>query len=166
MDTIRISTAGKKEQYEELLPQLKALLADESDTLANLANAAAALKQTFQQFSWAGWYILKQGELVLGPFQGNIACTRIALDRGVCGAAASRRETVIVPDVDAFPGHIACDGGSKSEIVVPLIRNGELLGVLDVDSYSYDTFDDVDRDYLEQVVGFIASIYTTQTPIL
>jgi L-methionine (R)-S-oxide reductase len=159
METIHAAAEGKQERYEELLPQVKALLADEPDTIANLANCAAALKQTFPQFSWVGWYLLKQGELVLGPFQGNIACTRIALDRGVCGAAASRRETIVVQDVNAFPGHIACDGGSRSEIVVPLVRSGVLLGVLDVDSYSYDTFDDIDRKYLEQLTAFMTTRY-------
>ena len=159
METIHSSAAGKKERYEELLPQVKALLADEHDTIANLGNAAAALKHTFPQFSWVGWYLLKEGELVLGPFQGNVACTRIALDRGVCGAAASRGETIVVPDVSAFPGHIACDGGSRSEIVVPLIRGGELIGVLDVDSYSLNTFDDVDKRCLEELAAHIASIF-------
>lgn len=159
METIHTLAAGKKEQYEELLPQLKALVADETDTIANLGNAAAALKQTFPNFSWVGWYLLKQGGLVLGPFQGKIACTRIALERGVCGAAATRRETVIVPDVDAFPGHIACDGGTRSEIVVPLLRGAELLGVLDVDSYALNTFDETDKHYLEQLAAHIASIY-------
>jgi GAF domain-containing protein len=159
METLHIAALGKKDRYEELLPQLKALLGDESDTIANLGNASAALKQAFAEFSWVGWYLLKNGGLVLGPFQGPVACTRIALDRGVCGAAASRRETVVVPDVNAFPGHIACDGGSRSEIVVPLLRNGELLGVLDVDSYAYNTFDEIDKDYLEQVTEYIASIY-------
>ena len=159
METIHTSALGKKERYEEVLPQLRALLADESDTIANLGNASAALKQAFSEFSWVGWYLLKGGELVLGPFQGTIACTRIALDRGVCGAAATRRETLIVPDVHAFPGHIACDGGSRSEIVVPLLRNGALLGVLDVDSYSYNTFDEFDKKYLEELTEVIASIY-------
>ena len=159
MEEIHAVAEGKQERYEELLPQVKALLADEPDTIANLGNCAAALKQAFPQFSWVGWYLLKQGELVLGPFQGNVACTRIALDRGVCGAAASRRESIVVPDVHAFPGHIACDGGSRSEIVVPLIRSGELLGVLDVDSYSYDTFDEIDRKYLEQLTAFMTTRY-------
>ncbi len=159
METIHASAAGKKERYEELLPQLKALLADEPDSIANLGNTAAALKYAFAQFSWVGWYLLKNGELVLGPFQGNVACTRIALDRGVCGAAASRRETVVVPDVDAFPGHIACDSGSRSEIVVPFIRSGVLIGVLDIDSYAANTFDDIDKHFLEDIVSHIASIY-------
>jgi len=158
METLHAHAVGKKERYEELLPQMKALIAGETDVTANLGNAAAALKQTFAHFSWVGWYLLKHGELVLGPFQGPIACTRIALGRGVCGTAAVRRETIVVPDVNAFPGHIACDAGSRSEIVVPLVHNGELFGVLDVDSCEYDSFDDVDKQYLEQ---FTAHIVTT-----
>ncbi len=158
METLHADAVGKKERYEEFLPQVKALIAGESDATANLGNAAAALKQTFAHFSWVGWYLLKDGELVLGPFQGTIACTRIALGRGVCGTAAARRETIVVPDVNAFPGHIACDAGSRSEIVIPLVHNGELLGVLDVDSREYESFDDVDKEHLER---FAAHIITT-----
>jgi L-methionine (R)-S-oxide reductase len=157
METLQLTAAGKKEQYEELLPQIFSLIADENDRIAALANVTAALKQAFQSFSWVGFYFLKDGELVLGPFQGPIACTRIALNRGVCGAAATKLETMIVPDVNAFPGHIACDGGSKSEIVVPVIREGALVAVLDVDSYSYSNFDGVDREYLESLAARIAA---------
>jgi len=164
METLHAHAVGKKERYEELLPQVKALIAGETDGTANLGNAAAALKQTFAQFSWVGFYLLKDGELVLGPFQGPIACTRIALGRGVCGTAAARRETIVVPDVDAFPGHIACDAGSRSEIVVPLLRNGELLGVLDVDSREYGCFDEVDRQYLEQFTAHIVTAIFSHNP--
>lgn len=163
MKAIHASATEKKERYEELLPQLKALLADEQDTIANLGNTAAVLKYAFPQFSWVGWYILKNSVLVLGPFQGRVACTRIALDRGVCGAAAQHRETVIVPDVHAFPGHIACDNTSRSEIVIPLLRGDELLGVLDVDSDSFNAFDEVDKFFLENIAAQIASVYSHNT---
>jgi L-methionine (R)-S-oxide reductase len=156
METLHVTAVDKKEQYEELIPQIRSLIEGENDRIAALANASAALKQAFPSYSWVGFYLLKEGELVLGPFQGNIACTRIALGRGVCGAAAARKETVIVEDVNAFPGHIACDGGSKSEIVVPLVSNGMLVGVLDVDSYSYSNFDDTDKQYLESIASIVA----------
>lgn len=159
MESLHISNAGKTEQYEDLLPQISALIEGETDRIAALANASAALKQTFPSYSWVGFYLLKDGELVLGPFQGNIACTRIALNRGVCGAAATRRQTVIVDDVNAFPGHIACDGGSKSEIVVPLLCRDQLVGVLDVDSYAYSNFDRTDQRFLEMIAATIASTH-------
>jgi L-methionine (R)-S-oxide reductase len=156
METLHVTAVDKKEQYEELIPQIRSLIEGENDRIAALANTSAALKQAFPSYSWVGFYLLKEGELVLGPFQGNIACTRIALGRGVCGAAAVKKETVIVEDVNAFPGHIACDGGSKSEIVVPLVSNGTLVGVLDVDSYSYSNFDDTDKQYLESIASIVA----------
>lgn len=140
------STAGlpKPAAYAELHTQLSGVLAGERDGLANAANLAALLYQALPDLNWAGIYFLRGGELVLGPFQGKVACGRIALDRGVCGAAAARRETVVVPDVQAFPGHIACDAASRSEIVVPLVHEGRLLGVLDLDSPRPGRFDAAD----------------------
>lgn len=144
--------------YTELHPQIEALVAGESDLVANLANVAAVLKEAFG-FFWVGFYLAKEGELVLGPFQGKLACTRIPFGKGVCGHAYSTRETVIVPDVDAFPGHIACASESRSEIVVPMFgRNGEIFGVLDVDSDEPDDFSEVDREGLEEIVGLIAAV--------
>src|SRR5689334_17801197 len=139
-------TAGltKPEAYRDLGHQLSSLLADERDGLANAANLTALLFQSLPRINWVGFYFFRGGELVLGPFQGKVACVRIALGRGVCGTAAQRRETVIVPDVHAFPGHIACDSASRSEIVVPLLHQGELLGVLDLDSPVPARFDSDD----------------------
>ena len=138
----------KTSLYRELNAQLAALFADETDALANAANMCAVLYHGLPQLNWVGFYFLQGNELVLGPFQGKVACVRIALGRGVCGTAAQRRETVVVPDVHAFPGHIACDAASRSEIVVPLLQNGRLLGVLDVDSPELARFDPEDRDGL------------------
>jgi GAF domain-containing protein len=134
--------------YRELNAQLTELFADESDGLANAANLCAVLYHGLPQLNWVGFYFLQAGELVLGPFQGQVACVRIGLGRGVCGAAAQRRETLIVPDVHAFADHIACDSASRSEIVVPLVRNGRLLGVLDLDSPQLARFDRADADGL------------------
>jgi L-methionine (R)-S-oxide reductase len=140
------STAGlaKPETYREMNAQLAAVLAGERNGLANAANMAAILWQSLPDLNWAGFYFLREGELVLGPFQGKVACVRIGMGKGVCGAAAERRETVIVPDVERFPGHIACDAASRSEIVVPLVHRGRLLGVLDLDSPSLARFDQDD----------------------
>lgn len=140
------TTAGapKADLYRELNQQLAGLLAGEHDGLANAANAAALLWQGLPDLNWAGFYFLRGGELVLGPFQGKVACVRIALGRGVCGTAAQKRETVVVPDVEQFPGHIACDHASRSEIVVPLVKAGRLIGVLDLDSPKPARFDDAD----------------------
>ncbi len=156
MESITITAESKKDRYEELLPQISALLADESDLIANLANVSAALKTAFSHYSWVGFYLLKNGELVLGPFQGKVACVRIALGNGVCGTAATRRETVIVPDVTKFPGHIACEPDSRSEIVVPMVRGIHLCGVIDVDSHDYDSFDQTDRLYLERIAEIVS----------
>lgn len=137
--------------YESLVPQIEALMSGETDLVANLANVAAALKEAFG-FFWVGFYLKKEGQLVLGPFQGTIACTRIAFDKGVCGAAYSRRETMLVPDVEAFPGHIACSSASKSEVVVPIFdQKGAVVAVLDVDSDKLDDFSAVDVAGLEAV---------------
>ncbi|GAB2981073.1 GAF domain-containing protein [Mucilaginibacter puniceus] len=154
-EDLSISTSSNKvEQYTALLPQIEALVAGEPDLIANLANICAALKEQFKWF-WVGFYMVKDGELVLGPFQGPVACTRITKGKGVCGAAWKQSKTLVVSDVDAFPGHIACSSLSKSEIVVPLFHNNTVVGVLDVDSENLSCFDDIDAKYLEQVVGLI-----------
>jgi len=144
--------ADKPQQYAHLCEQLGALIAGESDWIANLANAAALLYDVLPEVNWAGFYLLKHGELVVGPFQGKPACVRIALGRGVCGTAAQQRTTIVVPNVHEFPGHIACDSASNSEIVVPMLRGHELLGVLDIDSPKLARFDAEDRLGLEQFV--------------
>jgi L-methionine (R)-S-oxide reductase len=144
---------------DDLLSDIAGLFAGESDPIANAANAAAAIFQHVPRLNWAGFYFVRQGELVLGPFQGKPACVRIALGRGVCGTAAARRETVVVADVHAFPGHIACDGASNSEIVVPLVRAGALLGVLDIDSPEFDRFGEAERTLFEAVAAaWVASL--------
>lgn len=144
---------SKPELYAGLLPQLSSLLADERDMIANAANVASLLFYSLPELNWAGFYFNKQGELVLGPFQGKPACVRIAIGRGVCGTAAERGETIMVEDVNAFPGHIACDVASRSEIVIPLLRDGRLIGVLDLDSPLIARFDDDDRTGLESIAG-------------
>lgn len=150
-----ISNGSKTEKYQTLLPQIKSLIEGENDLIANLANISAALKETFG-FFWVGFYLVKGEELVLGPFQGPIACTRIRKGRGVCGTAWAKAETLMVPDVDAFPGHIACSSLSRSEIVVPLIReNGEVWGVLDIDSESLNTFDETDARFLGGICSWL-----------
>jgi L-methionine (R)-S-oxide reductase len=151
------STAGlsKAAAYGEVNGQLAGLFAGERNGLANAANMAATLFLALPDLNWAGFYFLQGGELVLGPFQGKVACVRIALGRGVCGTAAQRRETVIVPDVEKFPGHIACDSASRSEIVVPLVQGGRLLGVLDLDSPSLGRFDGEDAAGLGAAVGLL-----------
>ncbi|GAA0138066.1 GAF domain-containing protein [Paenibacillus sp. YSY-4.3] len=142
----------REERYSVVKSQLRTLLEGEPNQVANLANAAALLNQFLEQINWVGFYLYEDGELVLGPFQGLPACIRIPLGRGVCGAAATQRTTVLVDDVEQFPGHIACDAASRSEIVVPLIKDGELLGVLDIDSPITSRFDELDREQLEQFV--------------
>lgn len=149
-----IHQGSKKEQYEALIPQIQGLLEGETDLIANLANVTAALKEQFGWF-WVGFYLIKEEELVLGPFQGPIACTRIRKGRGVCGSSWAQAKTLIVPDVEKFPGHIACSSLSRSEIVVPLIRRQEIWGVLDVDSELLDQFDETDQVYLEKIVQMI-----------
>ena len=153
------STVGlsKAEAYRSLNAQLAGVLTGERDGLANTANAAALLYQGLPDLNWAGFYFLRDGELVLGAFQGKVACVRIALGRGVCGTAAQRRETVIVPDVHEFPGHIACDSASRSEIVVPLVHEGKLRGVLDLDSPKLARFDREDAVGLEETVRILLS---------
>lgn len=153
-EDLHIIKGSKAEQYEALIPQIKGLLEGETDLVANLANTAAALKEQFGWF-WIGFYLVKQDELVLGPFQGPVACTRIRKGRGVCGSSWATASTLIVPDVEKFPGHIACSSLSKSEIVVPLFKAGEVAGVLDIDSNEYNSFDETDQHYLEQIVALL-----------
>jgi len=144
-------SANKKERYQTLLPQINSLIENEPDLIANLSNIAAALKETFD-FLWVGFYIVKNDELVLGPFQGPIACTRIAFGKGVCGASWKEKKTILVPDVDAFPGHIACNAASKSEIVVPAIKGNKVELLLDVDSSQLNAFDETDKYFLEAII--------------
>ncbi len=153
-EDLSIAKGDKQTQYESLIPQIKALLDGETNLVANLANIAAALKEQFGWF-WVGFYWVKNDELVLGPFQGPVACTRIRKGRGVCGTSWADAKTLIVPDVEKFPGHIACSSLSKSEIVVPVIRNGKVLGVLDVDASELDQFDEMDQRYLEEIVSLV-----------
>ncbi len=149
----------KAARYDELLPQLRALVDGEPDLIANLANISAALDECIAAASWVGFYLMKDGELVLGPFQGKVACVRIALGRGVCGTAAAETRALVVPDVDAFPGHIACDAGSRSEIVVPIVGAAGVLGVLDLDSYRPAAFDAIDQDALEPLCARLAAAW-------
>jgi GAF domain-containing protein len=154
-ETLIISTSvNKKDRYNTLLPQIESLVSHERDAIANLANIAAALKQSMN-FFWVGFYLVKEGELVLGPFQGPIACTRIIFGKGVCGTAWKEKRTIVVPDVEQFPGHIACSAESKSEIVLPAFKDGEVVLVLDVDSDRADDFDDTDKIALEGVMKVI-----------
>jgi L-methionine (R)-S-oxide reductase len=153
-EDLTIAKGSKAEQYKSLLPQINALIEGEPDLVANLANVCGALKEQFGWF-WVGFYLVKQDQLVLGPFQGPVACTRINKGRGVCGASWAKAETLIVPDVEKFPGHIACSSLSRSEIVVPLIKDGIVWGVLDVDSELLDQFDETDKIFLEKIVSNI-----------
>jgi L-methionine (R)-S-oxide reductase len=156
MFVVKSSDAASKVQlYAELNRQLASLFADEADGLANAANLAALLYEALPALNWAGFYFLRGSELLLGPFQGKVACVRIALGRGVCGSAAEKRETIVVPDVHAFPGHIACDAASRSEIVVPLLKDGALLGVLDLDSPETARFDQADAEGLGEAVELL-----------
>lgn len=153
-EDLTIITGTKNEQYEALVPQIKGLLEGEPDLVANLANVTAALKEQFH-WLWVGFYLVKNEELVLAPFQGPVACTRIKKGRGVCGTSWAEKKTLIVPDVEKFPGHIACSSLSRSEIVVPIIRDDNVIGVLDVDSELLDQFDGTDAAYLEQITSLI-----------
>jgi L-methionine (R)-S-oxide reductase len=154
--TTQYEFKDKPADYERLAGELTGLLAGERDLVANAANMASLIFHALPDVNWAGFYFMNRGELVVGPFQGKPACVRIALGKGVCGTAAARRETVLVPDVHAFPGHIACDTASRSEIVVPLVRDGALLGVLDIDSPRLARFDEADQRGLER----LAQIFT------
>lgn len=148
------NSADKAERYKTLIPQIEALITGETDVVANLSNIAAALKQSMN-FFWVGFYLVKENQLVLGPFQGPIACTRINLGKGVCGTSWKEKKTIVVPNVDEFPGHIACSSASKSEIVLPAFKNGEVALVLDVDSDQLNDFDETDAKALEQVMRSI-----------
>lgn len=155
-ELILATDATKEEKYLSLIPQLEALVSGEPDTIANLANVAATLHQAFNWW-WVGFYLVKTDELVLGPFQGPIACTRIRKGKGVCGTAWAEQRSILVPDVEAFPGHIACSSLSVSEIVVPLFNaEGEVVGVLDVDSERYDTLDETDVRFLEKIAAIVS----------
>lgn len=153
-DLTILKTASKEEKYQSIIPQIKALVEGEDDLIANLANVCAALKEQFGWF-WVGFYLVKNEELVLGPFQGPVACTRIKKGKGVCGASWQREEVLVVPNVDEFPGHIACASASKSEIVLPFYIYDQIVGVLDVDSEYLSHFDDVDTIYLKKILSFI-----------
>ena len=153
-EDLSIVKGTKVEQYHSLIPQIKALLTGEPDLIANLANITAALKEQFN-WLWVGFYLVKNDELVLAPFQGPVACTRIKKGRGVCGAAWQQEQTLIVPDVEKFPGHIACSSLSKSEIVVPIFHQNKVLAILDVDSTNLNEFDKTDKQYLEEILSLI-----------
>lgn len=151
MKEINISSKEKCEVYFDLLPQCESLIKDEHELIPLLANFTAILKQTFKSFSWVGFYLIKNGRLILGPFQGKVACSEIEIGKGVCGTSIQKRETIIVEDVDKFPGHITCDSGSSSEIVIPIFSNNNIFGVLDIDSYNHSNFDSVDKANLENL---------------
>ncbi len=154
-EDLLVAKGTKAQQYQSLLPQIKALISPETDLIANMANIAAALKEQFN-WLWIGFYMVKKEELVLGPFQGPIACTRIRKGKGVCGSSWAQAKTLIVPDVSKFAGHIFCSSLSVSEIVVPVIRNGKVLAVLDADSDTLSTFDETDQKYLEEITGWLS----------
>ena len=158
-EELSISTElSKNEKYEVLIPQISALIEGETSIVANLANVAAALRQTFG-FFWVGFYLVDGDELVLGPFQGEIACTRIGFGKGVCGAVWKEKQTIIVPNVDEFPGHIACSSASQSEIVIPIISNNKIIAVLDVDSHILNDFDEDDKFGLEKIANLLAPLF-------
>ena len=153
-EELEISAGSKEEQYTALIPQIAALISGEKNLIANLGNITASLKQQFN-FFWVGFYLVEDQELVLGPFQGPIACTRIKKGKGVCGSSWEKQQTIIVPDVEAFPGHIACSSLSKSEIVLPFYQDNKIIGVLDVDSDQHNSFDDVDARYLSEILSLL-----------
>ncbi len=156
-ETIVINNSlSTEEKYIELYKKLRNLLNKNENLISNLANFTALLKQTFEKISWIGFYLFDGKELYLGPFQGKVACTIIRIGKGVCGTSAQKKETIIVPDVNQFPGHIFCDPDSKSEIVVPVLKNDKLFGVLDLDSGSFNSFDETDKNYLEDFVQFLS----------
>jgi GAF domain-containing protein len=154
-----IAKGSKAEKYTQLLPQIKALIEGEKNAIANLANVCAALKSTFD-FFWVGFYLVENEQLVLGPFQGPIACTRINFGKGVCGAAWKEEKTLLVPDVELFPGHIACSSDSKSEIVVPVFNNGKVVAVLDVDSDQLNDFDEIDQTFLTELCAHLGIYFS------
>jgi len=146
---------AEEERYRLLNSQLKSLLVKQDNLISNLSNFTAAINDTFEKVSWVGFYLFDGKKLYLGPFQGKVACTSIEIGKGVCGTSAAKRETIIVPDVNKFPGHIFCDSSSKSEIVIPLIKRNRLLGVLDLDSHDYNSFGKMDKEYLEEICKFL-----------
>ena len=149
------SHLAEEERYRLIVSQLKSLLTRDDKLISNLSNLTAAINDTFNKVSWIGFYLFDGSKLYLGPFQGKLACTNIEIGKGVCGTSAEKRETIIVPDVNKFPGHIFCDGNSKSEIVIPLIKKGRLVGVLDLDSHEYNSFGETDKIYLEEICKFL-----------
>lgn len=153
-EDLHIAQGSKEEQYQNLIPQIGGLVLGENNLIANLANIAAALKEQFH-FFWVGFYLVDAEELVLGPFQGPVACTRIKKGKGVCGSAWAQEKSLIVPDVDQFPGHIACSSLSRSEIVLPVYQQGKIIGVLDVDSSELNSFDEIDEKYLTQILQLL-----------
>ena len=157
MEEIKIENhLAEEERYRLLTSQLKSLLTKNDNLISNLSNCTAAIKNVFDKVSWVGFYLFDGEKLYLGPFQGKVACTTIEMGKGVCGTAASRNESIIVTDVHKFPGHIACDSGSRSEIVVPILRRDSLIGVLDLDSYDFNSFDETDKKYLEEICKFLS----------
>lgn len=156
---VTVQSSQKAEIYKEIIPQIESLLAGETDLIANLANVASVLNMALPKISWVGFYLTKGKKLVLGPFQGKPACVTIEFGKGVCGTSASRKETLIVPNVHEFPGHITCDPDSKSEIVVPIIRENMILGVLDVDSNEVSCFDEIDARYLGHIVKMLIQYF-------
>ena len=157
MEEIKIENhLAEEERYRLLISQLKSLLSKNDNLISNLSNCIAAIKDVFDKVSWVGFYLFDGEKLYLGPFQGKVACTTIEMGKGVCGTAASRKESIIVTDVHKFPGHIACDSGSRSEIVVPILRRDSLIGVLDLDSYDFNSFDETDKKYLEEICKFLS----------
>lgn len=157
MLSINLNQKSKEETYKSLIPICKSLIDDETEWLSLLANFSALLKQTFESFSWVGFYLLKDGRLILGPFQGKVACSLIEIGKGVCGTSFKEKRTIVVEDVEKFPGHIACDENSRSEIVVPIFIDNEIIGVLDIDSYNYSNFDQIDQENLETLVSILSS---------
>ncbi|MCW8809730.1 MAG: GAF domain-containing protein [Ignavibacteriaceae bacterium] len=157
MEEIRIEKhLAEEERYRLLSSQLKSLLTKNDNLISNLSNCTAAIKDVFDKANWVGFYLFDGDKLYLGPFQGKVACTRIEMGKGVCGTAAENRETIIVPDVDKYPGHIACDSGSRSEIVIPIMKSDNLFGVLDLDSYALNSFGETDKKYLEEICKFLS----------
>ena len=157
MEEIKIENhLAEEERYRLLTSQLKSLLTKNDNLISNLSNCTAVIKEVFGKVSWVGFYLFDGEKLYLGPFQGKVACTTIEMGKGVCGTAASRKESIIVTDVHKFPGHIACDSGSRSEIVVPILRRESLIGVLDLDSYDFNSFDETDKKYLEEICKFLS----------
>lgn len=153
---VNLEAKSKSDLYENLIPITQSLVDSEEEWISLLSNFTALLKQSFESFSWVGFYLIKNGRLILGPFQGKVACSFIYIGKGVCGTAAMKKETIIVEDVEKFPGHIACDDNSRSEIVVPLFMENQLIGVLDIDSYNYSNFDQIDKEYLEKLCKILS----------